>query len=125
VGEILVLAGPPRLGLAELRERIAAYLKGTRVRRLKGTRVRRAVLFGSFARGDADFASDVDLLLIQPTSLPFVERGLAHRALFGLGVGLDLLVYTPEEYERLRDENNPLIARVEREGVTVYERSDG
>ena len=117
MGEILVLAGPPRLGLGELRERIAAYLKGTQVRR--------AVLFGSFARGDADFASDVDLLLIQPTSLPFVERGLAHRALFGLGVGLDLLVYTPEEYERLRDESNPLIARVEREGVTVYERSEG
>jgi len=73
-------------------------------------------------RGEADAFSDVDLVLIEPTTLPFVERGLRHLPLFALGVGLDLLVYTPEEWEKLRRERNPLAERVEREGIAVYAR---
>jgi hypothetical protein len=67
----------------------------------------------------------VDLVLIEPTSRPFLERGLDHLPLFRLPVGLDLLVYTPEEYARLKGEGNALIARVEREGAIVYERPEG
>lgn len=81
-------------------------------------------MFGSFARGDADVASDVDVILIEPTSRPFIERGLAHLPLFRIGLGVDLLVYTPEEYERLKAEGHPFIERVEREGITVYARSE-
>ena len=44
--------------------------------------------------------------------------------LFRMGLGVDLLVYTPEEYERLKAEGHPLIERVEREGITVYARSE-
>ncbi len=80
------------------------------------------MLFGSYARGEADAFSDVDLLLIEPTELPFVERGLRHLPLFAFGVGLDLLVYTPEEWERLRREQSPFAERVEREGIVVYAR---
>ena len=114
---IEVIGGPPRVPLARLRAGIAAYLRGSRVER--------ALLFGSYARGDADIASDLDLILIEESSLPFLERGRAHRPLFRLGVGVDLLVYTPEEYERLRTEGNPLIERAEREGVTIYARNEG
>lgn len=81
-------------------------------------------MFGSFARGEADAASDLDLVLVEPTSRPFPERGLDHLPLFRLGIGVDLLVYTPDEYERLKQEDNPLIQRIEREGMTVYARSE-
>ena len=114
VERVEVLAGPARLSLDEIRRRVGDYLSGTAVIR--------AMLFGSYARGEADAFSDVDLVLIEPTTLPFVERGLRHLPLFELGVGLDLLVYTPEEWERLRRERNPLAERVEREGIAVYER---
>ena len=116
ISDVTIEAGPPRIKVDEIRRGIRSYLSGTRVVQ--------AILFGSFARGDADLASDVDLVLIEQTSAPFVERGRAHLPLFHLGVGVDLFVYTPEEYERLKRDGNPLIARVEEEGVTVYARSE-
>lgn len=117
MSDVHVEAGPPRVPRDEILGRIRAYLGRTGVIR--------AILFGSFARGDADAASDIDLVLIERTSLPFVERGRAHLELFRMGVGVDLLVYTPEEFERLTAEENPLIERVNREGVTVYARPEG
>ena len=115
--EVEVVKGPPLLSQEEVRRRISAYAAGTPVLR--------AIVFGSFARGSADSASDVDVILIEPTERPFVERGLAHLPLFRIGVGVDLLVYPPEEYERLRSEGHPLIERAEREGITVYARPEG
>jgi len=108
-----VQGGPPVRSADEIRRSIREYLRETRVER--------AILFGSFARGTADVASDVDLLLIEPTSEPFVERGRNHLPLFRMGIGVDLLIYSPEEFEQLLRERNPLIERVVAEGVTIYE----
>jgi predicted nucleotidyltransferase len=111
------LGGPALLPVEEATARIRDYLSGTRVLR--------AILFGSFARRQADSESDLDLLLIEQTDLPFLERGLEHLLLCRLGVAIDLLVYTPEEYQRLKEEGNPLIERVEKEGITIYARPEG
>jgi predicted nucleotidyltransferase len=113
--DVLIVGGAPRITIEEIEGRLQ--------RDLAGTAVERAILFGSFARGQADAMSDVDLLLIEPTERPFLERGLAHLPLFRWGVGVDLLVYTPAEYAQLAARQNPLIARIEQEGVTVYARS--
>ena len=110
-----IVKGPPLVDGAELRQKIRNYLAGTDVEK--------AILFGSFARGRADMASDVDLLLITETSRPFLERGLDHLPLFALGVGVDLIVYTPAEYKRLLREGNPLARRIEKEGEVLYARS--
>src|SRR5262249_36112338 len=114
--EVEVVKGPPVLSREELLRRVGEYAAGAGVAR--------AIVFGSFARGAADAVSDLDVILIEPTSRPFLERGLAHLPLFRIGLGVDLLVYTPEEYERLRAEGHPLVERAEREGVTVYARSE-
>ena len=114
--EIEVAKGAPVLPPEEVRRRIREYAAGTGVTR--------AIVFGSFARGDADLASDVDVILIEHTSRPFLERGLAHLPLFRIGLGVDLLVYTPEEYDRLKADGHPLIERAEREGITVYARPE-
>ena len=116
VDHVEVVKGPPLLSPEEVRRRIREYAAGAGVAR--------AMVFGSFARGDADVVSDVDVILIEPTSRPFIERGLAHLPLFRMGLGVDLLVYTPEEYERLKADGHPLIERAEREGITVYARSE-
>jgi len=114
MSDVVVIGGPPPVSFEEIRRRLTSYLTGTAVMR--------AVVFGSFARGTADMASDLDLVLVEETSLPFVERGRTHAPLFGLGVGIDLLVYTPAEYERMIREGNPLIERVEEEGVVIHAR---
>ena len=51
------------------------------------------------------------------------ERTADVTALFGLRRwSLDVIVYTPEEVERLRGVAGTLLARIEAEGRTLYER---
>jgi predicted nucleotidyltransferase len=40
----------------------------------KEHKIKKAILFGSFARNEASRHSDVDLILIQDTSLRFLDR---------------------------------------------------
>jgi predicted nucleotidyltransferase len=55
-------------------------------------------LFGSQARGQAHVHSDIDLLIVEPTTLPRQHRGRAlTAALRGFAASFDLLFYTPDE----------------------------
>jgi len=84
---------------------------------------RRIVLFGSHARGDFNEASDIDLMVILDTKERMVER--IERVLEAIDseLAVEPLVYTPEEYERLKASQGPFIQTVEREGKVLYERS--
>jgi len=63
----------------------------------------RIILFGSQARGTADDRSDVDLLVVCPVVGRKRDLMVAmDRALGGLGIARDVIVLTPEEYERDR-----------------------
>ena len=69
-----------------------------------------AYLFGSHARGTADAYSDVDVIVVAPSTRPFVERFKDYLpAIAGAGIGVDLLVYTPEEFDQLRAEERPFL----------------
>ena len=83
----------------------------------------KAILFGSYARGEADGCSDLDLAIIAETEKPFLDRYQdPWDLLLAWPRGMDLLVYTPEEFERMQAEGNPFIERVVEEGVVIYER---
>jgi predicted nucleotidyltransferase len=65
-----------------------------------------AWLFGSFARGDADGYSDLDVMVVANTRRPFVDRFRDFPELLrDVPVGLDLLVYTPAEFADARRTN--------------------
>lgn len=72
------------------------------VERLRG-RVESAWLFGSAVDGSAGPWSDIDVLLVRETATPFVERPLDFTDLFDLGVPVDVLVYTPDEFAAARN----------------------
>ena len=61
------------------------------------------VAFGSFARGDVGRASDLDLIAVMESDLPFIRRLDELYGAIVPTVGLDLLVYTPEEFEEMRE----------------------
>jgi uncharacterized protein len=83
--------------------------------------VLKAVLFGSYAGGRRDLLTDLDLILVVRSDLPFGERLAEVRRLLPLGVDADVLAYTPEELESMRD--RPFLRRALAEGSVIYEKT--
>jgi len=80
-------------------------------------------LFGSWARGEADELSDVDIVIIKRTSSPFLSRLKEAGSLLPAEAGaVDLLVYTPEEFESMRREGNPFAEMIAEEATIIYGR---
>ncbi len=70
----------------------------------KKKNVIKAILFGSHARGTPSRRSDYDLIVIQKTDKRFFDRYDYFNDLYELlDDRLDLLIYTPEEWESIRD----------------------
>jgi len=84
----------------------------------------RIILFGSQARCDADAKSDVDLLVI--CKPPGKKRELAiamDRALQGFGFPRDIVILTPEEFERDRKIVGTIARPASLEGRILYDCS--
>ncbi len=114
--EVSVIKAPRRHSL----EQLAALAAGP----LRAAGAERAVVFGSWARGTADGFSDLDLVVVLETELPRVERPRALAALVdALPLGVDLLVYTPGEFELGLRDGYGVFDAIAREGVTIYARS--
>jgi predicted nucleotidyltransferase len=81
------------------------------------------VLFGSRARGEARWDSDVDLLIIEDSELPRYKRSVPYlRALAGLCAAKDVVVWTPDEVAEWADVPHAFISTALREGKTLYAR---
>ena len=83
----------------------------------------KVILFGSYARGDADEGSDLDLLVVEREIPDYNEEYLRlHRTLDPLGVGVDLLLLTEGELDQRRDWWTTPVYWAVREGKVLYER---
>jgi len=81
------------------------------------------ILFGSYARGTADEHSDVDLLVV--CSFQGNRRKLMvemDRSLRGLNLARDIVILSPEEFERDRHIPGTLARPISQEGEVLYER---
>ena len=84
----------------------------------------RIILFGSQARGTADARSDVDLLVICPLSGRRRDMMVAmDLSLNGLGIARDIMILTPEEYERDRQIPGTIARPASIHGRVLYERA--
>ncbi|UCG16855.1 MAG: nucleotidyltransferase domain-containing protein [Phycisphaerales bacterium] len=83
----------------------------------------RVILFGEYARGDCRKTGSVDLLVVLDTKQRMADR--IERVLEALDseMTVEPLVYTPQEFERLKANGGPLIEAVEHEGRVLYERA--
>jgi len=84
------------------------------------------ILFGSWARGERGPHSDIDILVIQESSQPRPQRYAQVRRLFwGMGLPMDILVYTPEEFARYQAVPGSFTHTVALEGKVLYAQPSG
>ena len=81
---------------------------------------RQIILFGSAARGRAGEMSDIDLCVIADTDLKFHDRMGLVQDLYQGERELQVLVYTPEEWERMLTEGRDFIRTIATEGRVLY-----
>ena len=81
------------------------------------------ILFGSVARGDADEYSDIDLIIVKKTETRFIQRQVDATNLVPRDISVDIFVYTPEEFQKMIEDNSPFIERALAEGITLYENA--
>ena len=82
------------------------------------------VLFGSYARGDNNAGSDIDLLIIKKDLKNGREiSGLAYKAFFknDIGVPVDLLTIDYNRYIALSDKIGYIYRTIKREGKVIYD----
>jgi predicted nucleotidyltransferase len=82
------------------------------------------ILFGSYCAGEIGEWSDLDMVIVKETDAPFLDRTRHVLALLRPRVGLDVLVYTPEEFEQLSRERAFLREEIVAKGQVIYERSN-
>jgi len=102
----------------EIFEVIAKY-QDKLVRELKPKRV---ILFGSFARGDFNEGSGVDLIVIGDWQQGFLDRIKVLLDMNEFGLPLEPIGYTEQEFEQMTNEGNQFITEVITTGKIVYTR---
>ena len=114
--EIRRLREKNKLEIEDSIRKIASVLKG---------KVERLSVFGSFARKEHGLFSDLDILIVMKTDKPYLERIKELYSIIAPHVNcdVDVICYTPNEFERLKD--SPFLKRVLAEEVVIYEKGKG
>lgn len=82
----------------------------------------KVILFGSYARGDTDDGSDLDLIVIEREIPDHTREYLRLRDAVGsLGVGVDLFLYPETEFEKHREWCSTPVYWAVREGKVLFE----
>ncbi len=81
----------------------------------------KVILFGTLAMGQVHEWSDIDLVVIEQTQLPFFQRIKKIRKLIKPKVGMDIMVYTPDEFDQLCIDRPFFREEIVANGKIVYE----
>jgi predicted nucleotidyltransferase len=83
----------------------------------------KVILFGSYAYGEPDPDSDIDMLIVKETSERFLDRWMTvQRIITGLHRSLPVepLVLTPQELENRLTVGDQFIAEILKRGMVLY-----
>lgn len=94
------------------------------IEKIKPLTPERIILFGSYAKGNPKPESDIDLLIIQKTSLKPAQRiGQVLRLVWGHKPHIEPQVMTPEEFQTAAKNNRFFITQeILPHGKIIYER---
>lgn len=80
------------------------------------------IIFGSYASGNIKQTSDLDIAIIKKTSARFLDRLKEVALLTRPKIGVDFLVYTPEEFKKMKEQENHFIKEIEK-GKVIYDEN--
>ncbi|TAF73861.1 MAG: nucleotidyltransferase domain-containing protein [Bacteroidetes bacterium] len=81
------------------------------------------ILFGSYAIGNSDSNSDLDLLIVMDTEKPVHLRNVdIHKSFLGTKTPMDILVYTNDEFEVGQKDKFSFIYQAMLHAKVLYER---
>jgi predicted nucleotidyltransferase len=83
-------------------------------------KVQRLILYGSYASGRRDLFTDLDILVVMDSKQDFITRSAALRQSLHSGVDMDLMVYTPQEFEIMQEKG--FLKHALKNSQVLYER---
>jgi len=82
----------------------------------------KVILFGSYARGEADNASDLDLMVVEQGLTDRAQEYLRLREAIGhSGVGVDLILVSAKDYERRSQVPGTAFCWANIEGIILHD----
>jgi predicted nucleotidyltransferase len=87
-------------------------------------RPQKVLLFGSMVDDKTSAWSDLDLVIVKETNRRFLDRIKDVMELLRPRVGVDILVYTPQEFEQLSHERAFVRDEIVGKGKVLYERRE-
>lgn len=94
---------PMRVGFTEFRKQLLERELASIEQMLPTLGVEKVIVTGDVVTGRYSPDSRIDLIVVQKTDLPFGRRADFFSYHLGSYIGVDTQVYTPEEFEVLRD----------------------
>ncbi|MBI4707632.1 MAG: nucleotidyltransferase domain-containing protein [Candidatus Omnitrophica bacterium] len=82
----------------------------------------KVILFGSLADDNLHEWSDIDLLIIKKTTKRPIDRVLEACRLINPRIGIDLFIYTPDEFDTLVQEKFSFLTNIAKRGKVLYEK---
>ena len=83
------------------------------------------ILFGSYAKGNYNDSSDIDLIIVKQSELPKPYRCLEIQKLFYRSlIPIDIKFYTPVEYNLDLNNKYSFLSSVIKESTVLYERKN-
>ena len=109
-----------KTGLAARRKEILEAELGRIIPLIIASGARKIIIFGSLAKGKLHKSSDIDLFVIEETKEGFLQRLDRYYATLRPQCKIVFFVYTPREFEEMKEKNSFVRNAVE-EGLVAYE----
>ncbi len=90
------------------------------ISKIDKTDIKKIILFGSLATGHVGLVSDIDLIIVKDTKERFLDRLESIYNEMEPNKAVDVLVYTPQEFNNMSAWNS-FLKKAVREGRTLYE----
>jgi len=85
----------------------------------------KVILFGSYAEGNPDNNSDLDIIVVKEMNIPRHKRSREiKKYLRGVKVPIDLIVYSQDEIDEWKDNEHSFISKALKSGRVLYGREN-